>query len=180
MWMIRPKRIYFLEHFAIVSPLNLCDLDTTNTDRRCFQQNYLGVLFLCRKSTIRKNPGKYAKNYISPEDPRSQKTRRRRSLGGPHPCQARAHHWPRLGGASTPSTPSASLCAYKLPFDLKTEGGSMVFQKEFRSAAATRNQDSDPETPFWHPAGTENLERIIAIVITNESPSTTDVSLVHE
>src|SRR3954466_6099315 len=29
---IRPKRIYFLEHFAIVSSLNLCDLDTTNTD----------------------------------------------------------------------------------------------------------------------------------------------------
>src|SRR3954469_1254916 len=82
MWMIRPKRIYFLEHFAIVSPLNLCDLDTTNTDRRCFQQNYLGVLFLCRKSTIRKNLGKYAKNYISPEDPRSQKTRRRGGLGG--------------------------------------------------------------------------------------------------
>src|SRR3954469_1902951 len=99
---------------------------------------------------------------------------------GAHPCQAQAHHWPRLGGAGTLGTPSGSLCAYKLPFDLKTEGGSIVFQKEFRSAAATRNQDSDPETPFWHPAGTENLERIIAIVITNESPSTTDVSLVHE
>src|SRR3954470_20505761 len=27
--MIHPKLIYFLEHFAIVSPLNLCDLDTT-------------------------------------------------------------------------------------------------------------------------------------------------------
>src|SRR3954463_3676710 len=30
--MIRPKRIYFLEHFAIVSSLNLSNLDTTNTD----------------------------------------------------------------------------------------------------------------------------------------------------
>ena len=84
------------------------------------------------------------------------------------------------GGAATPGTPSASLCAYKLPFDLKTEGGSIVFQKEFCFAAATRNQDSDPETPFWHPAGTGNLERIIAIVITNASPSTTDVSIIHE
>src|SRR4051812_40808645 len=55
-----------------------------------------------------------------------------------------------------------------------------VFQKEFRSAAATRNQDSDPETPFWYPAWMGNLERIIAIVITNAYPSTTDVSLIHE
>ena len=83
------------------------------------------------------------------------------------------------GGLATPGSSLASLCAYKLPFDLKTEGGSIVFQKEFRSAT-TRNQDSDPETPFLHPAGTGNLERIIAIIITNASPSTTDVSLIHE
>ena len=137
-------------------------------------------LFLCRKSTIRKNPGKYAKKYISPEDPWIQKTRRRGGLGGPTPTLGAG---PPLvvpgGGAATPGTPSASLCAYNLPFDLKTEGGSIVFQKEFRSAAATRNQDSDPETPFWHHAGTRNLERIIAI-ITNASPSTIDVSLIHE
>ena len=87
------------------------------------------------------------------------------------------HAW---GGVATPGIPSASLCAYKLLFDLKTEGGLIVFQKEFRSATTARNQDSDPETPFWHPAGTGNLERIIAIVITNASPSTTDVSLIHE
>ena len=100
--------------------------------------------------------------------------------GGAHSVQAWAHLWTPLGGAATPGTPSASLCAYKLPFDLKTEGGSIVLQKEFRSAAATRNQDLDPETPFRHPAGTGNLERIIAIVITNASPSTIDVSLIHE
>src|SRR4051812_4809754 len=38
------------------------------------------------------------------------------------------------GGAATPNTPLASLSAYKLPFDLKAEGGSIVFQKEFHSA----------------------------------------------
>ena len=79
-------------------------------------------------------------------------------MGGPTPL---------LGGAATPSTPSASLCAYKLHLDLKTGGGVDSFQKEFHSAATTRNQDSDPKTPFWDPAGTGNLERIIAIVITN-------------
>ena len=91
---------------------------------------------------------------------------------GPTTCAPR-------GGATTPGTPSASLCTYKLPFELKTEEGSIVFQKELCSTAATRNQDSDPKTPFLHPVGMGNLERIIAIVITNASPSTTDVSLTH-
>src|SRR3954471_24046462 len=101
--------------------------------------------------------------------------------GGPRPIPGAGPLTPRPGAAwPLPGSFSASLCVYKLPYDLKTEGGSIVFQKEFRSAAATRNQDSDPETPFWHPAGTENLERIIAIVITNAYPSTTDVSLIHE
>ena len=52
------------------------------------------------------------------------------------------------GGVATPGTSSTSLCAYKFPSDLKTQGGSIVFQKEFRSTATTRNQDFDPETPF--------------------------------
>jgi len=105
----------------------------------------------------------------------------KRRPGGPRPTPGAGPPDPVPGGGlATPGSSSASLRAYKLPSDLKTQGGSIVFQKEFRSAAATRNQDLDPETPFWHPAGTENLERIIAIVITNASPSTTDVSLIHE
>ena len=56
----------------------------------------------------------------------------------------------------------------------------MFFQKELRCAATTRNRDSKLETLFCQPAGMGNLERIIAIVITNASPSTTDVSLIHE
>ena len=83
-------------------------------------------------------------------------------------------------GVDPPGTPSVSLFAYKKPSDLKTLGGSTFFQKEFRSTTTTRFHKTAPETLFWHPAGTGNLERIIAIVITNASPSTTDVSLVHE
>ena len=105
---------------------------------------------------------------------------RRGGLGGQtHPRRRPTDPAPG-GGLATPGSFLASLHVYKLPSDLKTEGGSIVFQKEFRSATASKNQDSDPETPFWHPAGTGNLERIIAIVITNASPSTTDVSLIHE
>ena len=84
---------------------------------------------------------------------------------GPRPTPGASPPDPAPGGGlATPGSSSASLCDYKLPFDLKNEGGSIVFQKEFRSAAAaTRNQDSDPETLFWHPAGSGNLERIIAV-----------------
>ena len=77
-------------------------------------------------------------------------------------------------------TPSASLFAYKFPPDLKTQGGSTFFQKEFRCAATTRFSDSEPETLFWHLVGTGNLERIITIIIDNASPSTIHVSLIHE
>jgi hypothetical protein len=30
----------------------------------------------------------------------------------------------------------------------------MFFQIEFRYAATIRNRDSEPKTPFWHPAET--------------------------
>ena len=63
------------------------------------------------------------------------------------------------GGLATPDTPSVSLFAHKMPSDLKTQGGSTFFQKEFRSAATTRFHDSELETPFWHPAGTGNWRR---------------------
>ena len=63
------------------------------------------------------------------------------------------------GGVGPPGTRSASLFAYKEPSDLKTSGGSMFFQKEFRSAATTRFHETTPETPFWHPAGTGNWRR---------------------
>ena len=62
-------------------------------------------------------------------------------------------------GVGPPGTPSVSLFAYKKPSDLKTQGGSMFFQKEFRSTATTRFHETGPETPFWHPAGTGNWRR---------------------
>ncbi len=58
-----------------------------------------------RKSTIRKNPGKYAKNPISPEDSRSQNTRRRRALGWPHHLLARARPGRARGWCGPPRHP---------------------------------------------------------------------------
>ena len=56
--------------------------------------------------TILKNPGKYAKNPISPEDSRSQNTRR--SGAGPRP-----HHLAAPGGGlaapDTPRSPSSPI-----------------------------------------------------------------------
>jgi len=103
--------------------------------------------------------GTKAKVPIFPEDSRSQNTRQRRAKGWPHT--------PRRGlglaapghGVVAPGTPSVSLFAYKMPSDLKTQGGSTFFQKEFRSAATTRFHETAPETLFWHPAGTGNWRR---------------------
>jgi hypothetical protein len=41
------------------------------------------------------------------------------------------------------------------PF-LNTAGSGVrrFSQKQFRYSTTTRNHDSEPETPFWHPAGT--------------------------
>jgi hypothetical protein len=41
-----------------------------------------------------------------------------------------------------------------IPSDLKGAGAQRFSQIDFRCAATIRNRDSEPETPFWHPAGT--------------------------
>jgi hypothetical protein len=147
--MIRPKCIYFSEHFCYCFSSNLCVFNTTNTNSCCFQQNCSGVLFLCRNPTFRKNPGKYCKNSILPEDPRSQKERRRGAVAWAHhqgvrPSPGRV----RLGHRLDPS-----FCLH-IPSDLKTAGVRCFSQIDFRCTATIRNRDSEPETLFWHPAGT--------------------------
>jgi hypothetical protein len=157
--LICPKRIYFPEPFCCCFPSNLCILNTTNTDKYCFQQNCSSVSFLCRNPTLRKIPRKYRKTPILPEDSRSQKTRRRRATRGPHHLVARARPgrtrgWcGRLGHRLEPS-----FCLHKVP-DLKSAGGSTFSHIEFRCTATTRNPNSEPETPFWHPAGMGNWRR---------------------
>ena len=88
---------------------------------------------------------------------------RRRDGGGPRGAHTTWPHGPGQaaprGGVAASVTPSTSLFAYKMPLDLKTRGGSTFFQREFRYAVTTRFHDSEPETPFWHPAGTGNWRR---------------------
>jgi hypothetical protein len=85
-----------------------------------------------------------------------QKTRRRRATRDPHHLAARARPgrargWcGRLGHRLEPS-----FRLYKVP-DLKIEGGSTFFLIEFCYTTTTRNPDSEPETPFWHPTGMGN------------------------
>jgi hypothetical protein len=152
--LIRPKCIYFPEHFCYCFSSNLCVLNTTNTDWRCFQQNCSSVSFLCRNPTFSKNSGKIIKNPISPEDPRSQKTRRRGGSRAPHtqgarPSPGRAHLvWGRLG------RPLDLSFRLRIPPDSIISGRRRFSQIDFRCAAAIRNRDSKPETPFWHPVET--------------------------
>jgi hypothetical protein len=153
-FMIRPKCISFPEHFCYCFFSNLCVLNATNTDWRCFQQNCSGVSFLCRNSTSSKNLGKITKNHISPEDPRSQKTRRRRDTRWCHAQVA----WPSPGRAAPmwggPRPPLDLSSGVHIPPDDLRSGRRHFSQIDFRCAATIRNHDSEPETPFWHPAGT--------------------------
>jgi hypothetical protein len=151
--LIRPKRIYFPEHFCYCFSSNLCVLNLTNADWRCFQQNCSGVSFLCRNPTFSKNSGKIIKNHILPEEPQSQKTRRRGGSRAPHaqearPSPGRAHLvWGCLGG------PFDLSFRLHIPPDSIISGRRHFFQIDFRCTATIRNRDSELETPFWHPAG---------------------------
>jgi hypothetical protein len=146
--MIRPKRIYFPEHFCFCFSSNLCVLNTTNTDWCCFQQNYSGVLFLCRNPTFSKNLGKIIKNPISPEDPRSQKMGRRGGSRAPHTQVAR----PSSGRATLawggPSSPFDLPSHLHISPDIIISGRQRFSQIDFRCAAAIRNRNSEPKTPF--------------------------------
>ena len=100
------------------------------------------------------NSRKIPENYILPEDWRSRKEKARGATGQPHhqgarPKPGRAHlWWGHLGRRLDPSFRP------HIPSDLKGAGVRRFSQIDFRCAAAIRNRDSEPETPFWHPAGT--------------------------
>jgi hypothetical protein len=113
--MIRPKCIYFFEHFCCYFSSNLYVLNATNTDKRCFQQNCSGVSFFCRNPTFSINPRKYCKNHIPPEDPWSQKTRRG-GAGRPHTPRWRGPGLAAPGcGEATPAALSSRPSAYIYP-----------------------------------------------------------------
>jgi hypothetical protein len=68
---------------------------------------------------------------------------------GARPSPGRTHlWWGRLGRRLDPSF------RLYIPSDLKGARVRRFSQIDFRCAAAIRNHDSKPETPFWHPTGT--------------------------
>jgi hypothetical protein len=104
-----------------------------------------------------------------------QKTHGARIRDGEEPRGAHTTWW-RGPGQAAPgggvvasaiaSTPSF---AYILHLTWKHLGVLTFSQIEFRCAATTRNLDSEPETPFWHPAGMGYWRR--------SSPSSSPMSL---
>jgi hypothetical protein len=110
-------------------------------------------LILCRNPTCRKNPEKYCKILILPEDKRSQNTRRRGATRGPHHLVARVRPVRARGWCSRPSRLLDPSFRLYTPSDLKGSVVRHFSQIEFRCVATIRNCDSEPETPFWHPAG---------------------------
>ena len=66
-----------------------------------------------------------------------------------------------------------------MPPDLKTRGGSILFPKDFRSAAKTKNPNLGIKNSVMALRRDGELEEIIAIVITDASPSTIHVSHIN-
>ena len=101
------------------------------------------------------------------------------------------HEWPKPHGGAAwgPTAPGTeegdSGTSPSPPFDyitlsdLKREGVRPLFQKTSRTPPPSKTLFRGSETPFWHPAGTEKLEEIIAIIITAASPSTIHDSPIH-
>jgi hypothetical protein len=101
-----------------------------------------------------KNPEKYYKNPILPEDPRSQNTRQRGGRRAPHHLVAQPRPGRARGWCGRPCHLLESSFRQHMPSDLKLSGVRRFSQIDFRYAATIKNRNSEPETPFWHPAGT--------------------------
>ena len=103
---------------------------------------------------------------FSPKE-RSRGTRRRPHQPLARPSLARAWGWcGRLRALL--NFPFGLL----IPCNLKTSGGSTIFQREFRFAATERNPDSATRNSVLAPCQDGELEEIIAIIITDASQST--------
>jgi hypothetical protein len=126
-------------------------------------------LVFVQNLTFRKNPKKYCKVPILPEDTRSQSTRRREATGGSHHVVARARPGRARGWCGRPRYCLDPSFRLHIPSDLKTSRVRRFSQIEFRCAATTKNRDSEPETPFWHPTEMKIWRR--------SSPSSSPTSL---
>ena len=94
--------------------------------------------------------------------------------------------WPRGlaqaapgGGLAAPDSPSVSLFAYKKPSDLKTLGGFDVFPEGVPLRRHHQIPRNSTKNSVLAPCRDGDSEEIVAIVITNASPSTIHVSSIH-
>ena len=105
--------------------------------------------------------------------------KRRKARSGPDKAQARA----RPGRA----WPVSGLLRHFLGLpswlyevrDVKLTGGSKLFQEEVRYAATTRNPISETRSSVLAPCRDGESEEIVAIIVTNTSPSTIHDSPIH-
>jgi hypothetical protein len=139
----------FPNTFAVVSPL-ICVF--------WIQLTWTNAIFSRIALVARKNLEKYCKNPILPEDSRSQSTRRRGARRAPHHLVAHARLGCTRGWCGRPSHRLDPSFRLHIPSDQEISGVWRFSQIEFRCAATIRNCDSEPETLFWHPAGT-GIER---------------------
>ena len=102
-------------------------------------------------------------------------------LGPSHPTWQRGLGLAALGGGlAAPDYPSVSLFAYKLPSDLKTQGGFDVFPERVLFPRHHQIPRFRTRNSVLAPCRDRELEEIIAIIITIASPSTIHVSPIYE
>ena len=95
--LIRLRRIYFSKHFYPCFGSNLHDLNGTNPDWRCFQQNYHGVIYV-QKQTFSEWPETSRRHFSENKKNTCQRWR----LGGPPPCHEGGGAPPYLVGPLLP------------------------------------------------------------------------------
>ena len=105
--------------------------------------------------------------------------KRREARSGPDKAQA----WARPGRAWPVSGRLRHFLGLPSqlydPRDVKLTGGSKFFQKEVRYAATTGNPIPGTRSSVLAPCRDGESEEIIAIIITNTSPSTIHDSPIH-
>ena len=102
-----------------------------------------------------------------------------KSQRGATPPVGAAQAWPRLHMVWPPRLPPRVPLSPIYCLCIKNTGGSSFFQKEFRCSAATENPRSGTRNSVLALCRDGELEEIIAIVITNASPSTIHASPIH-
>jgi hypothetical protein len=124
--LIRPKRIYFPEHFCYCFSSNLCVLNTTNMANAVFSRIALMSCFCAEIQLSGKNPENTSK-VLFYQKTHGARRRDGEGLGATSPPGGVAQAWPHQGVVRPPQLPPRSLLSPTYTLRPETIGGSAFF-----------------------------------------------------